>query len=1058
MTARLRRLSQKNIIDNYKGNDLAPFLNSSIEKTGNVSIATGFFNVGGYALLKNSLYTTFSTKSRKFKLLIGREVINEPTNISYESLRDELENAKYDEYNKNNVDDLIEFLNKDNVFVRTNEDKFTHAKCYVFDNHVIVGSSNFTTRGLQQSAELNAVLYSQSHIDEVKAWFDRIWNKSIDSKADLIAALDASKFGRPIKPHIMYMKMLYEYHKQRLDDIQSVVHANNVLPDFQKHAVVSALRILRRYNGVIIADSTGLGKTHIGIELLKKKVGEERKKTLLIAPKQVLDSVWNPKLENELIKVIDLSIEKTGSPTFEPSDYINKIDVVMIDESHNYRSGSTSRHNNIMKLLVGGKQKEVILLTATPVNNSLLDLYHQLSFITAGDDTYFSSLDIPNLYAHFRKLDKKPMLEGANTINSILYEIMIKRTRQSIKENYPDLTMTVEGKTRKLSFPERRLHKIEYSLTKLYGDKIYQKVLDLINVVNLVPYRIESYNQKSNEAEKQLAIHRSMLQQTFLMKRFESSIEAIRNSLKTLDKFYHYFEQALNEDKILNSKSFRKLLNEFPDEDAFNEDELLDKIKNNNDLVSIRGYNKTAIANDLQHDMAKIKSVLKEFNEMKGHDDSKLKALIDDINTHNVLTTGGKKVVIFTSFIDTALYIKNYLDSHLQAKIVLLTGKTPHPERANILKQFAPKANNHILAPSSEAQVLVSTDVLSEGQNLQDCNYVINYDLPWNPMKLVQRVGRVDRLTSEFLHVTSAVFIPEKELDAMLSLLENLQKKIIKIGETVGVESTIFGEPAQPKDFNALEKIKHNDPTLIGDMERSVDILSSDKPFDVLLKFIQQVGKEKLRSVPLGKRSGKRSPNSGLILLYRNALTKDMHFLFYNYSTASFEHIDDLGWIFSNIECESTELLSMPFGEKEAFQQVGHVDKQATDQILRNLNITYDTRNAQDAGSRKQRQIKEIIAVAHRNARISIDDVGSIYKILKNKNLSPWDFDLAQYLDQYNNTHDVQALLTNLRRLFLKYNITADITDRLPKIESKHLRLVGCMFLNGDKMTTPKLA
>jgi len=1050
-------LTQKNTIDNYKGNDLAPFLNSSIELNSSTSIATGFFNVGGYALLKNSLREAFSDESRNFRLIIGREVINDPPNISYESLRDELENAKYDEQNKNNVDDLIEFLNQNNVFVRTNEDKFTHAKCYVFDNHVIVGSSNFTTRGLQQGAELNAVLYSQPHIDEVKTWFDRIWNKCTDSKADLIAALDASKFGRPIKPHTMYMKMLYEYHKQRLDDIQSVVHANDVLPDFQKHAVISALRILRKYNGVIIADSTGLGKTHIGIELLKKKVGEERKKTLLIAPKQVLDSVWNPRLENELIKVIDLSIEKTGSSTFDPSEYVNKVDVIMIDESHNYRSGSTSRHSNLMKLLVGGKKKEVILLTATPVNNSLLDLYYQLSFITAGDDTYFSNLDIPNLYAHFRKLDKKPMLEGANTINSILYQIMIKRTRQSIKENYPDLTMTIDGKTRKLSFPKRRLHKIEYSLTKLYGDKIYQNVLDLIDNVNLVPYRIEFYNKKSNEIEKQLAKHRSMLQQTFLMKRFESSIEAIRNSLKTLDKFYHYFDQALKKDKILNSKSFRKLLNDFADEDAFSEDELLERIKDNNDLVSIHGYNKAEIARDLQHDRSKIKSVLNEFNEMKGHDDSKLKALIDDINTYKVLTTDGKKVVIFTSFIDTALYIKNYLDSALQEKVVLLTGKTPHSERAKILKQFAPKANNHSLALGDEAQVLVSTDVLSEGQNLQDCNYVINYDLPWNPMKLVQRVGRVDRLTSEFSHVTSAVFIPEKELDAMLKLLEKLQKKIIKIGETVGVESTIFGEPAQPKDFNALEKIKRNDHTLIGEMEKSVDVLSSDKPFDALLKFIQQAGKEKLRSIPLGKRSGKKSSDSGLILLYRNVLAKDMHFIFYNYSTTAFEHIDDLGWVFSSIECEPDELLSMPFNEKEAFQQVGHIDKQATDQILRNLNITYDTRNSQPVGSRKQRQIIEIISAAHRSGRISADDVGSIYEILKNTNLSPWDFDLSQYLDQYNNTHDVKSLLTSLRKLFLKYNLTADIVDRLPKIEPKHLRLVGCLFLNGNKMKIPKL-
>ena len=1048
---------KRDIIDNYHGNDLASFLNHSIMLPNKqISVATGFFNIGGYALLRKALDKTLSGESCQFRLIIGQEVITEPKNRSFESLYAELEDSKYDEENKSQVDNLIEFLQKTNVLVRTNEDRFTHAKCYIFNNHAVVGSSNFTNRGLQKSAELNAVLYQPSHVNEVKDWFERIWSKGSDSKMELIEALDASKFGRPIEPHLMYMKMLYEYHRQRLDDSQAVDNASKDLTNFQRYAVVQAARILRKYKGVIIADSTGLGKTHIGIELLKRKVGEERKKTLLIAPKQVLDSVWRPRLNDEIIKVIETSTEKTGSPTFDPGEYVDKVEVVMIDESHNYRSGSTARHTNLMKILAGGKKKEVILLTATPINNSLMDLYYQLNLITAGDDTYFSNLGIANLALHFKKADKKSMVKGLDNINSILYEIMIKRTRQSIRENYPDELITVNNKKRKLTFPSRKLHKIEYSLTKPLGEAVYKKALELIDGINLVPYRIEYYNQKNDEEEKQKALIQSTLQQTFLMKRFESSIEAIRKSIQTLEKFYVWFEKTLNENKILDSRSFRKLLTEMTENDMYDEEAIFSQVRNNEKLISIYGYDKKSIASDVKYDLIKIRSVLKELERIDARADSKLIALKDDFETNNVFATDSKKVVIFTSFVDTANYIAEELRSTRNEEVLIMTGKTNDREREKILKRFAPKANN-AEHETERPQILVSTDILSEGQNLQDCNYVINYDLPWNPMKIVQRVGRVDRLTSEFKYVTSAVFIPEKELDDVLKLLEKLQQKIRKIGDTVGHETPIIGEQARPKDFNAIDRIKQNDSTLIDDLEKSADMLSSDKPFDLLLKFIKDTGVKQLRSIPMGRRSARKSTNSGLIILYRHAITKNMYFMFYDYAKSSFEHSDDISWIFSNINCTQDETLSMPFTENEAFKQIVIINKMAKSQIIANLNVGHDAKNAQDIGSKKQRSAKSIIEKAFQSKEISKNDVGDAHKILSKKNMGPWDDELEDFIHEYNNFSNIDSFIKNINMLITKYKINLYIDEQVQKVDETDLRVVACMFLNGSNMNIAKL-
>ncbi len=200
----------------------------------------------------------------------------------------------------------------------------------------------------------------------------------------------------------MYMKFLYEYYRPRLEELEQEKGKILELAGFQQDAFSSAKRILAKYGGVLIADSTGLGKTHIALELLREYVAVRRMKAMVIAPSQVLNAVWEPKLNEESIKTMNITIEKTGTSSFQPEKYID-YDLLVIDESQNYRNASTNRYANLLKLIAGGKKKMVVLMTATPVNNSLLDLYHQLTLVTAGDDAYFADLGIPDLRDHDQK-------------------------------------------------------------------------------------------------------------------------------------------------------------------------------------------------------------------------------------------------------------------------------------------------------------------------------------------------------------------------------------------------------------------------------------------------------------------------------------------------------------------------------------------------------------------------------------------------------------------------------------------------------------------------------
>jgi superfamily II DNA/RNA helicase len=1043
---------KKEIVDNETENyTMARFLTETLPRTRKVDIASGFFNVSGYAKIRDQLWSASKQQGFNMRLLFGREVSVDETPETVNcvgqdtTMNEELSKLAITEQTAKLIDNLIEFLKKDSVQIRKNPRRFNHAKCYIFDECTAVGSSNFTGAGLENNIELNAILYQPSAQEKVQEWFERRWKEGEDAKTELIELLESSKFGLPLEPFTMYMKFLYEYYKPRLEELERERGKVVELTSFQEDAVNTAVRIIRKYNGVLVADSTGLGKTHIGLELLREFVAVKRKKALLIAPSQVLNTVWEPKLFDESIKTKNITLESTGTESFHPEDYLN-FDVVVIDESHNYRNVSTNRHISLMKLLSSGKRKQVVLLTATPIHNTLMDLYHQLSLVTSGDDSHFADLGITDLRRYFIAADRKQLAQGIEDIIRLLDELMIRRTRQFIKQNYSEALLNGQP----VRFPERVLRKVEYSLTALFGGQIYKQVLDTIDQLHLVPYRVESYLKTVEERQKFEVEHRATLQKIGLLKRFESSVEAIKKSIQRLERFYNYFAKALDEDKILDSISFHKILKEMGEQEGEENDEKFFEALQKVPLVQLTAeYKKHEMKRDIQEDCKLLEPLKQSLERIRPFADRKLIALKEQIVKDQVFEKDGKKLVIFTQFVDTARYVYTDLKAALSDKRVeWLTGETGQDATTRIIKEFAPVANKagHV---QREIDVLVSTDILSEGQNLQDANYVISYDLPWNPMKLVQRAGRVDRLGSNYDTATSAVFIPERELEDLLGLLEKLETKIQKVADTIGIETTILGERENPKNFNAAARIVKEDQKLMEEMERSMELLPLETPFQFILGYLKKAGARSLEAIPLGRRSGKRSDLNGLAVFYREKKNLEgMHIIYYDFKTGRFDHYNDITWLFRKIESEEDEPLLLPIKGYEGFRQFNLIDAKARQEILTAVNAPLDAKLAQKIKPKHQRELTQEILTAFNTGKVAKDKALPIFRILSQENLVAWEDDFAEYLDEYRRHQSIDALLTSLEQLFQKYMIEKREKRKPQALEPDDLEVVAYMFLS----------
>jgi superfamily II DNA or RNA helicase len=918
---RVGKMTIPDIIDNSTPEKkLGNVLNEVITSGVNVYIASGYFNLGGFKLIKDKL-----NGAKEVSILLGRALSPHdirPPELFIEELRQEAEENMDSPEAKGSIQDFLEWLEKTNVQVKIYKKHFYHGKFYIIDGIPIIGSiaisgsSNFTEAGLTHNTEFNMVQKQQVAVIEVKKKFEELWNESEDYKDDLKSLY--SDFTAHYTPYEVYLKTLYTYFEDKFAEISPTdeIPSPIILADFQRDGYLAALQAIDRYGGVILSDSVGLGKTYLALRILDDFAYRLRQKALIICPAQLKDILWEPKLRDAGIRADIVHREKVSRdfPIENYADY----DLIVVDESHNFRNSQTNCWKNLVSTIIQGKPKKIVLITATPVNNNVFDLYNQLRLITKDSDDFFKSAGIISLWGYFLKADR-----DKDALYDLLEEIAVRRSRPFIRKYYP--YAKIDGET--IRFPGRKLNIIRYNLDDTYQG-IYEECSHAIENLILASYNIESYRKETKGLQLDLfdAFKETLLSKgwkekevndylmklgrnesvigilkVLLLKRLESSIEAFKISLKRLIDFQEKFLEVFDRGRLLDRGTYRKYFQEFETDEFDEEEKAFEFHLETLPAINMADYEIDKIRSCVEKDIEALTDIYKKVESIKPKQDAKLQALIGELKKLK-----GKKVIIFGYFKDTMRYLYKHLGGNrewllteadreerksiekflneidLPSEKISITDSEVKPfERKDRIIRFSPISNDRpeLKGTEKEIQILLSTDVLSEGQNLQDANTAINYDLPWNPVRLVQRIGRIDRLKSPHGFIYLYNFFPEDALESILRILQRLYIKLEAINLSVGLDASILGETPSPKDFGYIRDLFAGKGEVLDELEGISELAIGEFLKEELLEYIKEIGEDKIRRIPNGVGSGFRKQGQhGLFVSFKD---KERHYWCY---------------------------------------------------------------------------------------------------------------------------------------------------------------------------------
>jgi superfamily II DNA or RNA helicase len=942
------------IIDNRR-KKLVDCLIEASKDHDELSIATGYWDLKGTKLL-----LPFVKNYKKIRILIGRELLiprhqlNEiEPDFPDRDIFEDLQHLKPDSELRPTIVEIKKLIEDGVLEVKVFKKTFLHAKCYIFGGFNsksavgIIGSSNFTENGLTSNFELNAgesdhriVQFHPTHEDHENghlSWFEEAWNdkQCVEWTGQFEELIDTSIHGEKLfSPYEMYIKTLDFMYGDLLKSDREITHlSSKKLQDFQERSVKQIMWRLEKNGVAMLADSVGLGKTITAIGVIKQYSG---KRIVVIAPKSLVGQ-WKSEIARErLLGITVISLQnKNEIEDEQKKDKYLPVSLFVIDESHNLRSQNSKRFDQVKEWVINNENADTLLLTATPVNNSIDDLTNQILIGTRGEQdllkvnvrnsegvvksrSFFDALaEIKKKISQNRAQgnDMKPIYEEARQIiDPILREFVIRNTRQSIEKELEGKGLDIDGKSYKfpkikvsnvdffsgnydsinlgspinpiencsVDFIQGTTDKLEHPLRQLEewknqeldkSDKsaiyrLYQYILSL----SFVPYRTAMYDHRvygktldelktikfKDDSTKSLKLQLSMygLLRIVLMKRFESSAFALLSSVKKYQKRLKAFEEIFNNKKILlNLSEIDNLFDEFnedSDELDLNDEELIKRAEETGTPVSNKTHDIQAISEDIASERKILDSIV-EMAELFNKDDKKLESfnkLISEISKDDPK----RKILIFSFFGDTV----NYLKDKLQDKSVFTSTNSSFVsgrDRTNALNsadRFAPVARDsqEEVAKSGELTYLVSTDVLAEGQNLQDCGLLINYDLHWNPVRMIQRNGRINRLGSPHSEIEVKNIIPHKELEQFLGLVSKLQDKISLIQATIGSDSSVLGEEINPIDYKG---IYDQDSSLATQeylrLEQEADVFTDDQYIADLKDYYDNMGQDALSSI-----------------------------------------------------------------------------------------------------------------------------------------------------------------------------------------------------------------
>jgi hypothetical protein len=754
---------------------------------------------------------------------------------------------------------LVRLIEEGRMKVRVYTRGTLHAKAYIFDykhlydesgnqvvppqpGEAIVGSSNFTLSGITSNTELNVVVTGAENHAQLKSWFEELWEEAEDFDEALMREMQNSWAAATPSPYDVYMKALYTLVRDRLEGERetNVLTADEItdrLADFQRVAFRQAVTIIKEHGGAFVADVVGLGKSYIGSAIVKYFEQTDRARPLIICPKSLVE-MWEHYNERYELNARVLSqsqlIEGQGGMRnilVEDLRYRDR-DFVLIDESHNFRNDDTQRYRLIDEYLSAGGRK-VCLLTATPRNKSAWDVFNQLKlFQRPGRVTL--PVDPLDLREYFRMVER-----GERALPDLLSNVLIRRTRNHVLRWYGRDEETDEpldphrfeeyltGERRayvpvngyRQFFPKRRLQTVEYSIERSYRG-LYDELRGYLGqrgvedpaALTYARYGIGDYLLPTADEKRYAELRRTGEQlrgliRVLLFKRFESSVYAFRETVRRLLSAHEAFAAAVEGGRIPAGERAERILNSSDlGGDAEAEERLLRELgeAEGAGAYDAADFDREALIADVRHDIRILRKILALVEGITPAEDDKLQTLKMWLARDRMRE--GKRL-IFTQYADTARYLyENLNPGGKRNDIDVIFSGDKSKERA--VGRFSPGSNPEFsFGPGdTELQTLIATDVLSEGLNMQDCDKIINYDLHWNPVRLIQRFGRIDRIGASHAEIFGYNFLPETGIEENLGLREKLEHRIREIQETIGEDVAIL-DPSEKVNEKAMYAI-----------------------------------------------------------------------------------------------------------------------------------------------------------------------------------------------------------------------------------------------------------
>lgn len=862
------------LVDNKGDNTLVNIIKEKIEKNSRIAIASSYFSIYAYEALQNSLENL-----NEIRFLYTSSFIEKESNNLV------LEENPFEYILRNKMNSKIlakkmaDWIQKNAIFKAIQPEHFFTKQLLVQnddkDDFHIQSEVEFTADGLgvttsNRLASYPVITEKNGLTKLLMQEFDRIWNdekKVTDITSKLLENLHS--IYRENSPEWIYFVTLYNIFSEEIESLseENILKEGtnfkdtiiwNKLYSYQRDGVIGMIDKIEKYNGCILADSVGLGKTFSALAVIKYyELRNDR--VLVLCPKKLRDN-WAVYTQNDKRNILsedrfnydvlnhtDLTRENgfSGEIRLDTINWSN-YDLVVIDESHNFRNnvarkGRLTRYQKLMQdIIKKGVKTKVLLLSATPVNNKMNDIKNQIAFITEDKDNALEKEGIESIeqtlraaQASFNKWINMPnnqkttdsFLELVNQDYFHLLDLLsIARSRQHIEKYY---------NINEIGMFPTRLKPISVK-TDIAPNGVFlkiQEINELLESLNfsiyqpmqyVLPQKRQKYemvydttvkNGKSvfKQIDREFAV--AALMKVNLFKRLESAVYSFK---LTLQKLILRIENTL---ELLSLHKVNMIVNDYEEIVDF-DDEQLESITVGSDKVQIDLKDIDALKwqSDLKADLAILKKLLNQADKVDVSKDEKLRKLKEIIThkVHSPINPGNKKIIIFSAFADTIKYLYDKLSGKLlnlglHSALVIGSGSnktTLKGVRVNdlndILMNFSPNSKERDkISPdkSEEIDILFATDCISEGQNLQDCDYLINYDIHWNPVRVVQRFGRIDRIGSKNRRIQLVNFWPKMDLDEYINLEDRVKGRMKILSTSASGEEDIFDSSKQMNDL-----------------------------------------------------------------------------------------------------------------------------------------------------------------------------------------------------------------------------------------------------------------